>query len=90
MTNYGPAATEQLLSAASAAGASVVELIEAARGEYRADLAASLAFNEVGEKLADALQTTLTLTLPGLTGEDAEIANQVLGSLSRFLEGWAG
>lgn len=83
----GATVREQLLMAASAASAALTSLIERARDEDAADLGAALWSEEVDKNLADALQTVLDLT--AFQGEEAELANQLTGSLTRFLEGWA-
>lgn len=73
------------LAAASAASAAAMSLIEMVRHGGEAQ---DLISEETVETLCDAAKMTLEL-VDGIERADSQGANQVLGALAKFLEGWA-
>ncbi|MGC5796462.1 hypothetical protein [Sphingomonas sp. NFX23] len=78
-----------IIAAAASASAAVTDLVEASRGTM--DLATNLGGREVAENLADALQSVCSIELEAddLNPERREVLGQLLGAISRFIEGWA-
>jgi hypothetical protein len=78
-----------VIAAAASASAAVTDLVEASRGAM--DLAKNLGGREVAENLADALQSVCSIELEAddLNPERREALGQMLGAISRFIEGWA-
>ena len=81
------------LAAASQAGEATVELIRFARegAQFRRPPFGDV---EVVEKLADALKLALEVEAAEHDADghpdDAEMRNQLLGAVTRFLDGWVG